>query len=146
VLEITAHRGIITDRHGEPLAVSTPVESVWASPDAVRVTPDQERQLAKLVGLTVPELRKRLSYVMLRRTKEEVNSELPEFTRQIRWVPKKKEATKALEAFALKQLPFIDALKATLDSKIDYAIEAAESELRRDRVRDEYALLEKKVR
>ncbi len=60
VLEITAHRGIITDRHGEPLAVSTPVESVWASPDAVRVTPDQERQLAKLVGLTVAELRKRL--------------------------------------------------------------------------------------
>ena len=72
VLEITAHRGIITDRHGEPLAVSTPVESVWASPDAVRVTPDQERQLAKLVGLTVPELRKRLEeksrdFVYLRR-------------------------------------------------------------------------------
>jgi cell division protein FtsI (penicillin-binding protein 3) len=72
VLEITAHRGIITDRHGEPLAVSTPVESVWASPDGVRVTPDQERQLAKLVGLTVPELRKRLEeksrdFVYLRR-------------------------------------------------------------------------------
>ncbi|MCU0972566.1 MAG: penicillin-binding protein 2 [Burkholderiales bacterium] len=72
VLEITAHRGIITDRHGEPLAVSTPVESVWASPDAVRVTPDQERQLAKLVGLTVTELRKRLEeksrdFVYLRR-------------------------------------------------------------------------------
>jgi cell division protein FtsI (penicillin-binding protein 3) len=72
VLEITAHRGIITDRHGEPLAVSTPVESVWASPDAVRVTPDQERQLAKLVGLTVAELRKRLEeksrdFVYLRR-------------------------------------------------------------------------------
>ena len=32
VLELPAHRGMITDRNGEPLAVSTPVESVWASP------------------------------------------------------------------------------------------------------------------
>jgi SWI/SNF-related matrix-associated actin-dependent regulator of chromatin subfamily A-like protein 1 len=75
----------------------------------------------------LPELRRRLEYVMLRRTKEQVSAELPEFTRQVRWVPKKKEATKALEAFALKQLPFTDALKATLDAKIDYAIEAAEA-------------------
>ena len=26
---IAAHRGTITDRYGEPLAVSTPVDSVW---------------------------------------------------------------------------------------------------------------------
>ena len=72
VLEITAHRGIITDRHGEPLAVSTPLESVWASPDDVRITPEQERQLAKLLNLNVSELRKRLEdktrdFVYLRR-------------------------------------------------------------------------------
>ncbi|MET0218128.1 MAG: penicillin-binding protein 2 [Burkholderiales bacterium] len=72
VLEITAHRGIIMDRHGEPLAVSTPVESVWASPDDVRITPEQERQLAKLLNLNVSELRKRLEdksrdFVYLRR-------------------------------------------------------------------------------
>ena len=72
VLEIPAHRGIITDRHGEPLAVSTPVESVWASPDDVRITADQERQLAKQLGLGVAELRKRLEdktrdFVYLRR-------------------------------------------------------------------------------
>lgn len=71
------------------------------------------------------ELKKRLAYVMLRRTKEEVAAELPEFTRVIRWVPKLKAATKALESFALKQLPFSDALNATLDAKIDAAIEAA---------------------
>ena len=29
VLEMSANRGMITDRHGEPLAISTPVESVW---------------------------------------------------------------------------------------------------------------------
>jgi cell division protein FtsI (penicillin-binding protein 3) len=32
VMEIAAHRGTITDRYGEPLAVSTPVDSVWVNP------------------------------------------------------------------------------------------------------------------
>ena len=32
VLDIAAHRGTITDRHGEPLAVSTPVDSIWVNP------------------------------------------------------------------------------------------------------------------
>ena len=32
VVPITAHRGTITDRYGEPLAVSTPVDSVWVKP------------------------------------------------------------------------------------------------------------------
>ncbi len=31
-VSIPAHRGLITDRNGEPLAVSTPVESIWATP------------------------------------------------------------------------------------------------------------------
>ncbi|MDO9319989.1 MAG: penicillin-binding protein 2 [Gammaproteobacteria bacterium] len=29
---LSAHRGIITDRNGEPLAVSTPVKSIWVNP------------------------------------------------------------------------------------------------------------------
>ena len=29
---IPAHRGMITDRHGEPLAISTPVVTLWANP------------------------------------------------------------------------------------------------------------------
>src|SRR5690242_11108770 len=32
VAEIAAHRGTITDRYGEPLAVSTPVDSIWVNP------------------------------------------------------------------------------------------------------------------
>jgi cell division protein FtsI (penicillin-binding protein 3) len=31
---IPAHRGIISDRNGEPLAISTPVQTLWANPKA----------------------------------------------------------------------------------------------------------------
>ena len=31
-IPIPAHRGLITDRNGEPLAVSTPVTTLWANP------------------------------------------------------------------------------------------------------------------
>ncbi|NOY73450.1 MAG: penicillin-binding protein 2 [Gammaproteobacteria bacterium] len=30
---LPAHRGMIVDRHGEPLAISTPVDSVWVNPE-----------------------------------------------------------------------------------------------------------------
>src|SRR5687768_2954912 len=60
VLEMSAHRGMITDRHGEPLAISTPVESVCSSPADMNATPEQLRKLAKLVDLDIEELRRRL--------------------------------------------------------------------------------------
>jgi len=61
VVEIHAHRGMITDRHGEPLAVSTPVESVWASPGDVEVSSSQIIQLAQIVGLSAAEVKSKLS-------------------------------------------------------------------------------------
>ena len=61
VIEIPANRGVITDRDGEPLAISTPVESVWASRDDVKMTDVQAAQLAKLLGTDVGSLRKRLA-------------------------------------------------------------------------------------
>lgn len=40
---LVAHRGIITDRNGEPLAVSTPVKSIWVNPkEIVRNTGDMQ--------------------------------------------------------------------------------------------------------
>ncbi len=60
VLEIKAHRGMITDRHGEPLAISTPMESVWASPADVNATSDQLKKLGNLIGLDTGELEGRL--------------------------------------------------------------------------------------
>lgn len=61
VIDINAHRGMITDRYGDPLAISTPVESVWASPDGVDATEKQEKQLARVLGMEVRELKSRLS-------------------------------------------------------------------------------------
>jgi cell division protein FtsI (penicillin-binding protein 3) len=61
VLELPAHRGMITDRNGEPLAVSTPVESVWASPVDARLSAGQRRQLARLLGMDEREIGRRLA-------------------------------------------------------------------------------------
>ncbi|MFI4923459.1 MAG: penicillin-binding protein 2, partial [Burkholderiales bacterium] len=60
VIEITAHRGVITDRSGEPLAISTPVESVWVSPADVEITAQKQKQLAKLLEIDNAEISKRL--------------------------------------------------------------------------------------
>src|SRR3990167_8915540 len=51
VIEVSAHRGMITDRNGEPLAVSTPVESVWVSPADVEADSRQVMQLAQILGM-----------------------------------------------------------------------------------------------
>ena len=61
VVDINAHRGMITDRHGKPLAISTPVESVWASPTDVVVTSDQIKQLAQILGMTTKDVKARLT-------------------------------------------------------------------------------------
>ena len=50
VVEIAAHRGTITDRRGEPLAVSSPVDSVWMNPRELRNSPGDVPKLAELVG------------------------------------------------------------------------------------------------
>lgn len=61
VVDISAHRGMISDRYGDPLAISTPVKSVWASPQEVDATPDQVKQLARILDMNVEELKNRLS-------------------------------------------------------------------------------------
>ncbi|MCA3130912.1 MAG: peptidoglycan D,D-transpeptidase FtsI family protein [Betaproteobacteria bacterium] len=61
LIEISAHRGMITDRHGDPLAISTPMESVWASPGDVNLTRAQRASLARLLELEEQELDQRLA-------------------------------------------------------------------------------------
>jgi len=58
---IAAHRGMILDRHGEPLAISTPVHSVWLNPQDVDMTTAQLNQLAKLLNVNRSSIKKKLS-------------------------------------------------------------------------------------
>jgi len=72
-VEIPAYRGAILDRNGEPLGVSTPVDSVWANPGEVLQVPEQVPGLAKSLGLDPGELSRYLAqraereFVYLRR-------------------------------------------------------------------------------
>ncbi|HWX81906.1 MAG TPA: penicillin-binding protein 2 [Steroidobacteraceae bacterium] len=47
VVKIAAHRGAITDRYGEPLAISTPVDSIWVNPQELNDNIDQLPKLAR---------------------------------------------------------------------------------------------------
>jgi cell division protein FtsI (penicillin-binding protein 3) len=49
--KISANRGVISDRNGEPLAASMPVDSLWLSPQEMAGAPDQIPALAKALGL-----------------------------------------------------------------------------------------------
>jgi cell division protein FtsI (penicillin-binding protein 3) len=48
VVEMPASRGAVMDRNGKALAISTPVESIWAAPSAMK--PMDSAQLAKLAS------------------------------------------------------------------------------------------------
>lgn len=60
-VEVSAHRGLITDRNGAVLAVSTPVDSVGANPRVLRLDASSLRPLARALGMGQDELRKRLA-------------------------------------------------------------------------------------
>jgi cell division protein FtsI (penicillin-binding protein 3) len=47
VVKIAAHRGAIMDRNGEPLAISTPVDSIWVNPQELNDNIDQLPKLAR---------------------------------------------------------------------------------------------------
>ncbi len=56
-----AHRGIIFDRNGEPLAVSTPVLTIWVDPSQARLADDEVDQLAAAAGVDAGNLKTRLA-------------------------------------------------------------------------------------
>lgn len=59
-LRIPAHRGLITDRNGDPLAVSTPVTTLWANGKELATVPERWPELAKALGKQPEALAKRL--------------------------------------------------------------------------------------
>jgi len=60
-IPIPTSRGMITDRNGEPLAVSTPVESIWGNPQELLKAPDRLPQLAQALGVPTDLLVRKLS-------------------------------------------------------------------------------------
>jgi cell division protein FtsI (penicillin-binding protein 3) len=61
VVKIAAHRGAITDRYGEPLAISTPVDSIWVNPQDLKDNIDQIPRLAKALGQDQQSLLRRIT-------------------------------------------------------------------------------------
>lgn len=70
---LAAHRGVITDRNGKPLAVSTPVTTLWANPKELMAARDdwgklkgnQVLSLAELKAQVLP--RKQREFIYLKR-------------------------------------------------------------------------------
>ncbi|MGH8298225.1 MAG: peptidoglycan D,D-transpeptidase FtsI family protein [Steroidobacteraceae bacterium] len=61
IVDIAAHRGTITDRYGEPLAVSTPVDSIWVNPKQIALASDQIPRLAAALGINGQDLARRIT-------------------------------------------------------------------------------------
>lgn len=57
---IPAYRGVITDRYGEPLAISTPVVSLWANPKELLTVPEKLPLLAKALDMPAKKLQEKL--------------------------------------------------------------------------------------
>ena len=75
-IELPASRGRILDRNGMILAQSVEAHSVWADPEDVALDHPRLPELARLLGLPLPELRRRLdvearNFVWLRRQVDE---------------------------------------------------------------------------
>ena len=58
---IPAHRGMITDRNGEPLAISTPVVTLWANPQELPEDAIQRVMLAQALVMTLDDFESRVA-------------------------------------------------------------------------------------
>ena len=58
---IPAHRGMITDRNGEPLAISTPVVTLWANPQELPTDAIQRVMLAQALGMSLDDFESRVA-------------------------------------------------------------------------------------
>lgn len=61
IVEMNADRGMITDRNGHILAISSPVASIYADPKVVEIKPEQLKKLAGLLEMDSAEINDRLN-------------------------------------------------------------------------------------
>ena len=75
-MSLAAHRGMMLDRHGEPLAVSVPVDSIWIEPRRFEASEENIDQLATLLRMSPKTLgarierRKTAGFMWLKRRME----------------------------------------------------------------------------
>ncbi|MCW9047057.1 MAG: penicillin-binding transpeptidase domain-containing protein [Gammaproteobacteria bacterium] len=86
IVPISAHRGDIYDRNGEPLAISTPVDSVWVNPKEIKDDLHRVAEIAKTLKINSQHLRNKLA--------KNVNREFVYILRQV--APEVAEKIKAL--------------------------------------------------
>ena len=60
-VSIPAHRGFIYDRHGELLAVSTPVHSIWVDPSEAQLSTEDVVALGQILRVSPAALERRLA-------------------------------------------------------------------------------------
>jgi cell division protein FtsI (penicillin-binding protein 3) len=60
-VQISAHRGSLTDRYGEPLAVSTPVDAIWANPQELKPALDRLGELSAVLDQDTEWLARRIT-------------------------------------------------------------------------------------
>ena len=60
VIDVSAVRGMILDRNGQPLAVSTPVDAVSADPAKLYANPGSWKPLAKTLGIKYKDLKEKI--------------------------------------------------------------------------------------
>ena len=60
VIDVSAVRGMILDRNGQPLAVSTPVDAVSANPAKLYANPGSWKPLAKTLGISYAKLKEKI--------------------------------------------------------------------------------------
>ncbi len=80
--EIPVYRGLITDRNGTPLAVSSPVVSLWANPQQLK---DSSRlgELSQLLGLDPHALREKLAFYGDKQFMYLARHQTPDFARGV---------------------------------------------------------------
>ena len=62
VVSIPAYRGMITDRLGVPLAISTPVDSVWVNPQIFQATSSKFIAFSHILHLPISFIKKRIQH------------------------------------------------------------------------------------
>ena len=58
---VSAERGVITDRNGQPLAISTPVLTIGMYPSILNQHPKEWRKLAKALGINYRQMAKKIA-------------------------------------------------------------------------------------